>query len=225
MKGEYLLFNLVVLLGPILASFEQRVHYVHHWKRAFQAATIAAVPFITWDILVSGRHWWFNPAYTLDLHLLGLPPGEWLFFFTVPFAAIFVWEVFGLRYSASPTRSRTSVSVFAALLLIIVPFLFLQGFEYTGLVMTVLAGVLVVDGFFGNGIASSRRFFLFLPLLLLMILIFNGYLTARPVVLYGGLFKSGWHIGTIPLEDFAYGLAHITLVLTLYEWLGRRRRG
>src|SRR5690606_5741318 len=47
--------------------------------------------------------------------------------------------------------------------------------------------------------------------------IFNGYLTARPVVLYGRPYQIGRRIGSIPVEDFIYGLALVTFTLVIYE--------
>ena len=88
---EYLLFNVIVLLVPVIMSFEKRIRFVQHWQTAFMALGIVALPYLIWDILVTGRHWWFNEQYTLDVAILGLPLGEWLFFISVPFSCLFIW--------------------------------------------------------------------------------------------------------------------------------------
>jgi lycopene cyclase domain-containing protein len=56
-------------------------------------------------------------------------------------------------------------------------------------------------------------------------LVFNGYLTWRPVVLYGEAYQLGLRIYTIPIEDFGYGYALILLCRILYEFLKRRQHG
>lgn len=50
-------------------------------------------------------------------------------------------------------------------------------------------------------------------------LIFNGYLTARPVVMYDAAYQLDWRVGTIPIEDFIYGYALIVSVIVVYEKL------
>ena len=52
-----------------------------------------------------------------------------------------------------------------------------------------------------------------------LILVFNGYLTARPIVLYGEAYQSGYRILTIPIEDFGYGFTLMLFNTLLYEKL------
>jgi hypothetical protein len=37
------------------------------------------------------------------------------------------------------------------------------------------------------------------------------------VVLYGEAYQLGWRVGTIPIEDFGYGISLIFLVTVFYE--------
>jgi lycopene cyclase domain-containing protein len=53
-------------------------------------------------------------------------------------------------------------------------------------------------------------------------LIFNGYLTSRPIVLYGTGFFLGLRLGTIPLEDFMFGFSMIALSVVLWEYFRTR---
>ena len=92
MKFEYLLFNLVVIAGPIASQFKCQIKQVSHWKLKLLTSVIVMIPYIIWDVLVTGSHWWFNAAYTLNFRLFGLPIEEWLFFITVPFGCLLVWE-------------------------------------------------------------------------------------------------------------------------------------
>ena len=92
MKVEYLLFNLVVIAGPVVSQFSRQIRGVSRWRLKFLTSGIVMIPYIVWDAVVTGSHWRFNEAYTLDFRLLGLPIGEWLFFITVPFGCLLVWE-------------------------------------------------------------------------------------------------------------------------------------
>ena len=222
MQSEYLIFNTVILLGPLLMSFEPRVRYVQRWGRVLIASLLAAVPFLIWDALVTGRHWWFNEAYTLPFRLLGLPLGEWAFFLTTSFALVFVWEILGLRFNRELKANRWVGRLLVIVFAVGSSIAFSKGLEYTGLVQLVAAMILVVDSTIGTRTIAKKRYLMFLPLLLLLILLFNSYLTGRPVVLYGSDYNLGIRLGTIPVEDFLFGISHMTLVLMIYEWVGSR---
>ena len=45
----------------------------------------------------------------------------------------------------------------------------------------------------------------------------NGYLTARPVVVYNGVVISGVWVGTVPVEDLVYGWILVWGVVKVYE--------
>jgi len=74
---------------------------------------------------------------------------------------------------------------------------------------------------------THREFFLqlrtcqYFILLTLLMLIFNGYLTARPVVLYDPAYQLNLRIFTIPVEDFVYGYSHVFLTTIIYEKVKR----
>src|SRR5258706_14691183 len=90
MVDEYLVFNLVVISGPLIASRHPPTTFRGRWTTALIAAAMVAVPFVAWDVLVTGRHWFFNEAYT-SIRLLGLPLGDWAFFVPVPPACPYTW--------------------------------------------------------------------------------------------------------------------------------------
>ncbi|MBN1482288.1 lycopene cyclase domain-containing protein [candidate division KSB1 bacterium] len=224
MKIEYLLFNLLIISGPIALSFDSRVRYIRNWGKAALASLLSLVPFIMWDSLVTGRHWWFNHAYTLNIRILGLPIGEWLFFFTVPFACLFIWEI--ITYF----RPRRNILLFAKLRLLwllVIPvgmWLFFTGLEYTGAVLIALSIVSLLDKLTKTNIIVDARYYIILGILIGLMLVFNGYLTARPLVLYDSSYQLDIRIITIPVEDFLYGISHILLTLIVYTKIKERRR-
>jgi lycopene cyclase domain-containing protein len=222
MAYEYLLFNLLVLSGPVLFSFDQRVRFVAHWRQAWLAVAHVAPFFLAWDIFVSGRHWWFNSRFTAGPAVLGLPLGEWLFFFTVPFACLFIWQIF-IHYDSQPARRSRKVITPAIVVAALAAFAALAaGKEYTALALMVFSLALYVGSVYK---IFDRSFLIYFLLILFgLILLCNGYLTARPVVLYDNLYITGLRIYTIPIEDFFYGYALVFLTVAVYERL-RRRNG
>ena len=51
--------------------------------------------YIYWDVLATERgDWAFNDSYILGIRFFGLPLEEILFFVTVPYAMIFLYETF-----------------------------------------------------------------------------------------------------------------------------------
>lgn len=217
MQTEYLLFNFGVLLGPLLLSFEQNVHFVARWPRVFRAIFLALIPFGLWDYLVTGRHWWFNSQFTVNFRLLGLPPGEWLFFISVPFSSLFVWEVLKF-YLRNREINQFSFNLWIGLAggsagII----LFLAGKEYTGLVVWAVTAIAGLDQVLETRLLRKLRTWQYLAILTGLTFIFNSYLTGRPIVLYDPQYQLGWRIGTVPVEDFFFGFAHILLCTILYE--------
>lgn len=225
MKIEYLLFNLIIISGPLALSFDRRVRYVRNWGKAFLASFLTLIPFIIWDSLVTGRHWWFNHDYTLDIRILGLPIAEWLFFITVPFACLFIWEI--ITYF----RPKAEIKLFDNLRLLwflVMPFaiwLFVSGKEYTGIVLVAISIVSLLDKFLKTNIIPDRRAYILFAILIGLMLVFNGYLTARPVVLYDPSYQLDFRIITIPIEDFIYGVSHILLTVIVYTKIKGRARG
>jgi isorenieratene synthase len=71
-------------------------------------------------------------------------------------------------------------------------------------------------------VLRHRTFVPFVVLVLAFTALFNGYLTARPLVLYDARYQLDVRVGTIPIEDFVYGLALVIGNVALFErWRDR----
>ncbi|MBN2356685.1 lycopene cyclase domain-containing protein [candidate division KSB1 bacterium] len=214
---EYLLFNLLVILGPLSLSFDRKVRFVRQWPSAFTAILMAAFPFLIWDIGVTGRHWWFNSEYTLDFSLLHLPPGEWLFFITVPFSSLFIWQVLQYYYRTQPRNINENFYYCYLLFVATGLVFFMLGKEYTGLTMLIFALVIKLDHWMRTYVFFNINIFRYIVIIGGLMAVFNGYLTARPVVLYHTQYQLGLKLITIPMEDFIYGYSLILLTTIIYE--------
>ena len=216
MATEYLLFNLVVIAGPLALGRWRATSFRGRWLPALVAALTVAVPFIAWDVLVTGRHWFFNVAPTA-VRPLGLPLGEWAFFLSVPLACAFTWEMLTGGVDRAPARRTPAIWTAVAILLAVGAAAWSRGLEYTAVAGAALACVVTLDTMGGGLVVRHRRFVPFALAVLGFTTIFNGYLTARPLVLYDARYQLDFRIGTIPIEDFIYGLALVVANVALFE--------
>lgn len=217
MKLEYLIFNILIIIGPLSLSFEKGIYYFGRWKQAFTAIVIVLIPFIIWDSIVTGRHWWFNPEYTLDFRLAGIPLEECLFFISVPFAVLFIWEIFSRKTGNPVSNQLHFVNKILPLLILAGIFLWIQNREYTGVVLITLGLTGITDLILKTKIFARRNTYIYLVMVTLLNLVFNGYLTARPVVIYNEAYQLGFRIFTIPIEDLIYGISLILFNTILFE--------
>lgn len=220
MKFEYLLFNLTVLLGPVASQFSRQIKSVSRWRLKLRVSVIVMIPYVIWDALVAGSHWQFNTAYTLDFRFFGLPIEEWLFFITVPFGCLLVWETLPQvdRWLARLRSLRHIRNVLYAALPVGI-WVFSTGKQYTGLVLCCFGCVGLMDMLLRTDLLLRSKTYLYLAIVAGLILVFNGYLTARPVVMYGEVYQMGYRIWTIPIEDFGYGFTLMLFNTMLYEKL------
>lgn len=220
MKYEYLLFHLVITVGPVVSQFSRRIRHVSRWRLKLLVNGIVMIPYIIWDAIVAGSHWWFNEAYTLGFRLLGLPIGEWLFFITVPFGCLLVWET--LPHTDNWLTRLRALRYVRAILYAALPagiWVFSTGKQYTGLVIFCFGLVGLADTLLDVDLLLRPKTYLYLATVSGFILVFNGYLTARPVVVYGEAYQMGYRIWTIPIEDFGYGFTLMFFNTMLYEKL------
>lgn len=218
MHIEYLLLNIIIIAVPLSLSFDKRVHFYKYWSKLIPAIFMVMIIFLIWDALATGRHWFFNKDYTLPARLLNLPIGEWLFFITVPYACIFVWEVLAAYFTNHAIKFSTRIQLIISILFMLTGLILLfTGKEYTVIVLIAAGLVFILDILLKTNIFRQSRIYSFSSLLLIMMLIFNGYLTFRPIVLYDPQYQLDFRILTIPVEDFFYGFALIFFVLIIYE--------
>jgi lycopene cyclase domain-containing protein len=93
MKSEYFILLGVIVIFPLIFSFDAKLGLYKHRKALWYAIMGMSLPFWIWDVVAAGRgHWWFNEQYVAGLQWLGLPVEEWLFFPIVGFVSVFTWE-------------------------------------------------------------------------------------------------------------------------------------
>jgi isorenieratene synthase len=220
MIWEYALFDLFIAC-PIVAMAWLRPQWLAGgWRPALRATLVGAVPFVIWDALVVDRHWWFHPDRVLGIEVLGLPIEELGFFVVVPLACLVTWELL-VGGARSKPRGHMPTWPLVLGLLVAAALLASTGREYTALACVGLGVAALVDDALGTRVASLPAAWRHALVVVALTSVFNGYLTARPIVLYDPAMQLDWRIGTVPIEDYAFGLALVWITTALYQ----RRRG
>ncbi|GIW62609.1 MAG: hypothetical protein KatS3mg090_0435 [Patescibacteria group bacterium] len=215
MKIEYLTFNFIILLSPLLSYlFFPKIIYPLD-NISLISILIAAFIFILHDIFANNNWWRFNNKFILGVRILNLPIEEIMFFFTVGFACLTIW------LNLKTVNLKIEFNLFPLFLLIGLYYLFLaiKSKKAYAQSMTIFYIVLIITDISSKiNLALDNFFILYLGIILFLTLIFNYYLTKRPVVLYNKEFLSGKKILTIPVEDFLYGINFIYLTTIIYEF-------
>ncbi|MFO8050752.1 MAG: lycopene cyclase domain-containing protein [Thermoplasmatota archaeon] len=223
----YLYLNILIFIFPFLLSFDRNVRFRRKWGRFIGSFLIVGTCFILWDIYATEiGHWSFNEDYLIGVHLFGIPLEEYLFFFTVPYACLFTYEVISFYFEEHMVPFKQWPYVFLGIILMYLGIAY-GGQEYTSIVMIETGILLVVLPFAAPWMLRSRSFWIYLLVTLGLFLVFNMVLTAVPVVRYGPEYIWGgdglWNgrFFTIPLEDFMYNASMLTWYLLAYLMIGR----
>ena len=226
-KFLYLLLNAFTISLPFLLSFDRKVGYYKRWRFLFPSMIIVAAIFIIWDVIfTSVGIWGFNEKYLVGFSIINLPIEEWLFFVTVPYASVFIYDC--IKYYFPNWRTSNTgniISVFLGIILVIFALLNL-GKHYTYVTFITLAFVLFLLSI--SKVDYQGRFFVAYIIILVPFLMVNGILTgsltSEPVVWYNDNFNLDLRIFTIPVEDVFYGMLLILGNVALYEYLQKRSR-
>jgi lycopene cyclase domain-containing protein len=212
---SYLRLNFYIIIIPLLLSFESRVRYVQLWPAVFVSILTVGTVYVIWDAYVTRRgDWSFDPEYLSRRTLFGLPLEEVMFFGTAPFSCIFIYEAYRYIVPAFSVPFSRILYLVAGLIVIMLAYLFRYQ-NYTRTVMTVTGGTILFLALAAAPMLSSGHYWLALLTSFVPFFIFNGYLTAIPIVRYNPNAIIGIRITTIPLEDFFYNFA----MLSSYFWV------
>jgi lycopene cyclase domain-containing protein len=224
MEFSYLLINFLTIFFPIVLSFDKRVAFFKSWAYVFPGLLITGLLFLFWDYLFTIYGVWsFNPEYIIGFHILDLPIEEILFFITVPFACIFVYEC--LNYYVKPDllkRFSSPISYFLIAFSILMLVLFYDR-VYTLITFGLLAVVLIITEFVVKSTIMSRFYLAYLVSLIPFYLV-NGLLTSIPIVMYNDAENMAFRVGTIPFEDHFYSLSMLLINILLFEYFRKRAR-
>ncbi|MCW3978019.1 MAG: lycopene cyclase domain-containing protein [Candidatus Bathyarchaeota archaeon] len=215
----YFYLNLVIIAFPLVFSFERRLKFYRKFKPLLIAIVLVGCVFVGWDVLATHRgHWSFNPSYVTEIPLLGLPLEEILFFVTVPYSCLFVFESIRKFLGDSRLFSPSRRFFAGAGLLVAVSSTGFLYKEYTFLAILSVGLTIFLVSITNIKIFSSRAYWIYIIVTLFLFLIFNYLLTSLPVVEYSPLAISNILVTTIPIEDFLFNFSMLTAYCTTYLW-------
>jgi lycopene cyclase domain-containing protein len=218
----YLLINIFTISFPLAASFDKRIYYAGNWRFLFPALLLTAAFFIIWDVwFTASGVWSFNPQFLTGIQLINLPVEEWLFFITVPFSSIFIYEALNYWLKRDILlRASRYIALVGGLVLISIALLNTD-LAYTFITFS-LAGIFLLFHYIFKK-EYLGRFFLAYLVHLIPFTVVNGILTAMPVVQYNDLENLGFRLGTIPVEDSIYSLLLLLMNITLFEFFRKKK--
>lgn len=222
MKTLYFFIHLFTVSFPLIRSFEPKINYASRWRSLFPSIIVVAAFFIIWDIQFTNLGvWGFNDQYTLGIHLFSLPIEEWLFFVTVPFASVFIYDcVKHLIPTLDFHRSARFLALVLGITLLCLAFLY-QSKNYT-FWNFIFTGTFLLFTYWQNPQWLSS-FWVTYAIHLIPFLLVNGILTGsfldEPVVWYNNGENLGIRIFTIPIEDTMYALLLLVANISIYEYL------
>lgn len=221
----YLYLNIFTIFFPLVLSFDKKVHFWKKWYAALPAIAITAVLFIIWDAKFTEMGvWGFNPEYLVGIELFGLPLEEVLFFITVPYACLFIYETLNSYWPEDPFRNySTAITYTLVLLLVLLGGLYLSCW-YTAVTFLTLAAFIGIH-YQLLGRHYIGKFYRAYLVHLLPFLLVNGVLTYLPVVWYNNEEIIGPRIVSIPAEDTMYSMLLLLMTVTIYELIRERKSG
>lgn len=225
--ATYLLLNLVAISIPLILSFDKKVHYYKRWKYLFPAIGISLIIFIIWDIIFTYKGvWGFNPIHLSGIEIINLPLGEWLFFITVPYSCVFLYDVFKAYLKKDPFRYISRPLSFFLMGFLLVFSLLHYDKIYTFTTFLFLAFLIAFLELVFRVKFMGWFYFAFM-IVLIPFLIMNGILTGsfieEEIVWYNNAENLSFRVFTIPIEDFFYGMLLILVNVSIYEFLQNRK--
>jgi lycopene cyclase domain-containing protein len=226
MISTYLLINIFIIAVPLLLTFEKKIKYYQKFPALFISIIIVGGTYIVWDVIATLRgDWSFNPEHITGLKIFHLPLEEILFFVTVPYSGIFLYET-GKLYLGDKLFKIGKVYIYLmASLLLIISLVFIDQY-YTFTVMLFSAIFLIMALLLHSkyAILNSSLYWKWILFMYIPFFLVNYFLTSLPVVSYSPDAIWGIRITTIPFEDFFYSFSMLSFYLFVYltvkkKWL------
>ncbi len=219
-RFTYFFLHLFTIVPVFFLSFDKKVHYYTRWRRLAPAILAIGTIFIVWDAFFSYKGvWGFNKEYLTGGAFLNLPWEEWIFFVTVPFGSMFIFECLNAYFPRDPLRNLDKpITLGLAACLLLLGGVYIERM-YTSTTFILTGGFLLFHFF---AIANTYRTLFYRAFLVVLIpfLMINGVLTGgftnRPVVVYNPDEFIGLRVVSIPLEDAVFGFLNLLGILTLY---------
>lgn len=218
-KFYYLLIDFFSFLFPFLLSFDKKVAFYTKWKPLLVSSSLTAIFFLIWDYFFTSMGvWGFNHKYLTGFYITNLPIEEILFFFVIPYACVFIYEVFKV-YTLNLFHKSTPRLSLASFIFCLIMALQFHHYKYSFVTFSLLA-ILFLFNFLKNK-SYILNFMLSYLIILIPFFLVNAILTGtgleEAIVWYDDTENMGIRLLTIPLEDIFYGMTLVLLNIMIYE--------
>ncbi len=222
--STYLIINILIIIVPLILSFDKNISYYRKLPRLVFSILIVSTAFIIWDIFATKRgDWAFNPEHLVGIYFFGLPLEEILFFITVPYSCIFIYET--TRFYTKEKTLKISKNIFLAMGVILILFGIIFNYQHYTFTVSIFTGLFfLLAVYLKMNLLNSFHYWLTMLISFIPFLIVNYFLTSIPVVTYNDSAFFGKRFITIPLEDFLYSFSMISLWILFYEVFKKRKK-
>jgi len=166
--------------------------------------------------------WGFNGYYVTGLNIVYLPWEELLFFVTVPFASIFIYECLNAYFPGDPlARWDKPITLGLIIGCFILGLLYISK-AYSSTTFILTGGFMLYHWYYVPNTYRTRFYRAFLVILIPFLLVdgvLTGGFTKEPIVLYNPEEYMGIRILSVPFEDAVYGFLLLFGVCYWLEWL------
>jgi lycopene cyclase domain-containing protein len=219
--ASYLWINILIILIPLILSFESKIKFYRKFSALFISIFMVGIPYIIWDVIATQRgDWTFESSHLIGVYLWNLPIEEVLFFITVPYASIFLYETLCL-YISDADVSISFFRIFHIIIIVIFAIFsfFTRHLPYTSTVSIFFAAFFVISLLVYQKLIRSKIYWIFISIMFIPFLMVNYLLTSLPIVTYNPEAFSNIRITTIPLEDFFYSFSMLSFNLLVYRFM------
>lgn len=226
--SEYLLINILIILFPLILSFEKKIQFYKKLPAVFSSILIVGSVYVLWDAVATYRgDWSFNSRFVSGKKIFNLPFEEILFFITVPYSGLFLYET--AKFYLVEKNIEISNRLLSGFSVIILFGAVTNSDKYYTLtVLLFSAGFILLNILSRNPLTKSKIYWLWICFLFIPFLLVNYFLTSLPVVLYSPDAILGARVLTIPVEDFFYSFSMLSFNLFVYlfvetKWHAKRK--
>lgn len=232
----YLYINIGTLLFPFLLSFDKKVAFFSKYKSWLPAILISSFLYLAWDIwFTKAGVWKFNIEYIQGGKFFDLPWEEYLFFVTVPYACLFIYECLVCYFPKYKTGFENSMIWVRVCTVVMLAVAFVALYFSSGKLYSLVTFLLFAISFTMFALVLKKTWwqlaFLSMLIALVPMALVNGLLTSLPILIYNNAENLNIRIHTLPLnhftygipfEDFFYNMIYMSWMIALFEW---RRNG
>ncbi|MDZ4758949.1 MAG: lycopene cyclase domain-containing protein [Bacteroidota bacterium] len=221
---SYWFIDLILLLPCLAFSFHKKIAFTSKWKFLFPSIIVVYLFMLVWDhFFIEWGVWHFNSEYITGVFFYSIPIEEHLFFVSILFASVFVYECTYI-FIKRDYLAHYSIGISITLSILFGWMFYLYYTKlYTGITCACAAFLLIQHKFvFRSHWRYMGRFYMSYLLMLVPVLITYWVLTSLPIVMYNEKERMGLQIKSIPVENLMYFLFQFLFAITVYEFFKKK---